>query len=191
MESITNFLLPLGGKIWDSAPLLTAVVVLFVSFLISGLLLDRANRKLPPGPWSWPIVGAFWSFYHSRPVHQVFPDLSKVYGPMFHLRFGSSHIICVSGQSLAVEVPKTQDQIFSSRLLTGFGKHFNNYQDMAFSPAGANHTSLRKVSTTFSSNAKVESFACIREADIINLLSTIFRVRPSRAGYITKGVLRV
>eukprot|EP00249_Psilotum_nudum_P021984 c28328_g1_i1 orf=371-1933(+) len=82
------------------------------------------NGKRPRGPLPLPLLGHAHLMYGSLP-HQALSSLSKRYGPLLHLRFGSTRSVVVSSACLAKEVLKTQD--------VNTAQHFRSYAQEIFS----------------------------------------------------------
>ncbi|XP_052166913.1 cytochrome P450 750A1-like [Oryza glaberrima] len=70
---------------WPS--LLVIVLAAVVFFLATILRHGRRAYRLPPGPKPWPIIGNL-NFIGALP-HRSIHELSKRYGPLIQLRFGS------------------------------------------------------------------------------------------------------
>ncbi|CAI0455594.1 unnamed protein product [Linum tenue] len=77
-----------------------------------------ATASLPPGPRGLPIVGylPFLMFNGKNiPLHRQFTHLAAQYGPIFKIRVGSQLQVVVSSPSLAKQVLRDNESIFSSR----------------------------------------------------------------------------
>nr|WNT94917.1 26-hydroxylase CYP18A1 [Lymantria dispar] len=83
--------------------LLVAGTALLVSRL---MLLVRELRKLPPGPWSPPVVG-YLPFLGVR--HKTFLELSRNYGPLFSARLGNQLTIVLSDYKLIREAFRREE----------------------------------------------------------------------------------
>uniref|UniRef100_A0A0E0B3H5 Cytochrome P450 n=1 Tax=Oryza glumipatula TaxID=40148 RepID=A0A0E0B3H5_9ORYZ len=70
---------------WPS--LLVIVLAAVVFFLATILRHGRRAYRLPPGPKPWPIIGNL-NLIGALP-HRSIHELSKRYGPLIQLRFGS------------------------------------------------------------------------------------------------------
>lgn len=97
----------------------TAVVVLWLAALV------REIRKLPPGPWSPPVVG-YLPFLGVR--HKTFLALARNYGALFSTRLGNQLTIVLSDYKLIREAFRREE--FTGRpstplmhTLDGLGKY--------------------------------------------------------------------
>ncbi|KAL0355579.1 UNVERIFIED_CONTAM: cytochrome [Sesamum radiatum] len=72
-----------------------------------------ASCKLPPGPRPFPIIGNF--LHLGQKPHESLAELSKTYGPLVHLKFGTVDTIVVSSPEMAKEILHKHDQACSGR----------------------------------------------------------------------------
>lgn len=85
-------------------PLLLTVVVTFLMMRLISLV--RESRKLPPGPWSLPVVG-YLPFLGVR--HKTFLELAKSYGALFSTRLGNKLTIVMSDYKLIREAFRREE----------------------------------------------------------------------------------
>uniref|UniRef100_A0A0D9XE53 Uncharacterized protein n=1 Tax=Leersia perrieri TaxID=77586 RepID=A0A0D9XE53_9ORYZ len=151
----------------------------FLSVVLATILLlktilgrSRSSRRynLPPGPKPWPIIGNL-NLVGTLP-HRSIHDLSKKYGPIMSLRFGSFPVVVGSSVEMAKFFLKTHDVVFTDRPKTAAGKHTTyNYSDITWSPYGAYWRQARKMCLTELFSAKrLESYEYIRAEEIRALL---------------------
>ncbi|XBI51888.1 hypothetical protein VPH35_034345 [Triticum aestivum] len=78
------------------------------------LFTKPAKKRLPPGPWTLPIIG---SLHHvvSRLPHRTMMELSRRHGPLMLLRLGEVDTLVVSSAEVAELVMKTNDLVFADR----------------------------------------------------------------------------
>ncbi|KAK6781290.1 hypothetical protein RDI58_023474 [Solanum bulbocastanum] len=155
-------------------PLFVALVIIIIlSFLLTK---TKRNGKdiLPPGPLGLPFIGNLHQFDGLTP-HLYFWKLSKKYGKIFSLKFGSSPVVVISSAKLAKEVMKTQDLAFCSRPSTRCQQKYSyNAQDIAASPYNDNWKELRKICVGhLFSPKKVQSFIPIREDEVSRMIKKI------------------
>uniref|UniRef100_A0ACD5XTP4 Uncharacterized protein n=1 Tax=Avena sativa TaxID=4498 RepID=A0ACD5XTP4_AVESA len=148
-----------------------AVVLATVLFLAT--ILRRGGRRsyrLPPGPKPWPIIGNL-NLMGPLP-HRSIHALSKRYGPLMYLRFGSFPVVVGSSAEMAKFFLKTHDAVFIDRPKTAAGKYNTyNYSDITWSPYGAYWRQARKMCLTELFSAKrLESYEYIRSEEMRALL---------------------
>ncbi|KAG8056890.1 hypothetical protein GUJ93_ZPchr0002g25436 [Zizania palustris] len=155
---------------WSSsfpAIALAVVVFLVVTVLHRG---HRASYKLPPGPKPWPIIGNL-NLIGALP-HRSIHELSKRYGPLMQLRFGSFPVVVGSSVEMARFFLKTHDDVFADRPRTAAGKHTTyNYSDILWSPYNAYWRQARRMCfTELFSARRLESYKHIRAEEVRALL---------------------
>uniref|UniRef100_A0ACD6AGG6 Uncharacterized protein n=1 Tax=Avena sativa TaxID=4498 RepID=A0ACD6AGG6_AVESA len=102
------------------------------------------GAPLPPGPRGWPVLGNLPQL--GGKTHQTLHELTKVYGPVLRLRFGSSVVVVAGSAAVAEQFLRTHDAKFSSRPPNSGGEHMAyNYQDVVFAPYGPRWRAMRKV----------------------------------------------
>ncbi|CAD6219070.1 unnamed protein product [Miscanthus lutarioriparius] len=147
-------------------------VVLATVMLLKAILGRRNGRvyNLPPGPKPWPIIGNL-NLMGALP-HRSIHELSRKYGPLMQLRFGSFPVVVGSSVDMAKFFLKTHDVVFTDRPKTAAGKYTTyNYRDITWSPYGAYWRQARKMCLTELFSAKrLESYEYIRAAEVRALL---------------------
>ncbi|KAH9667536.1 cytochrome P450 83B1 [Citrus sinensis] len=111
------------------------LILILLSLPISLLFLLRKHKKtFPPGPPGLPIIGNIHQYDTSNPPRYLW-ELSKKYGPLMYLRFGSLPTLIISSAKMAKEVMRTNDLQFSGRPnLTGQKAFSYKHIDVAFTP---------------------------------------------------------
>lgn len=130
--------------------------------------------KLPPGPKPWPIIGNL-NLIGPLP-HQSLHKLSRQYGPIMQLKFGSFPVVIASSAQMAKQFLKTHDHIFASRPQTAAGKYTTyNYSNITWAPYGPYWRQGRKIylSELFSSK-RLESYEYIRVEERRAFLSRLY-----------------
>lgn len=119
-----------------------AIVVLFSFFLTN--LRRKKPLNLPPGPKPWPVIGNL-NLIGPLP-HRSIHQLSKKYGPIMQLKFGSFPVVIASSLEMAKVFLKTMDANFTGRTKTAAGKYTTyNYSDIAWAPYGPmDHTGAKR-----------------------------------------------
>uniref|UniRef100_A0ACD5UWC1 Uncharacterized protein n=1 Tax=Avena sativa TaxID=4498 RepID=A0ACD5UWC1_AVESA len=156
------------------------------------LLLGRGCRKsynLPPGPNAWPIIGNL-NLIGTLP-HRSIHALSRQYGPLLQLRFGSFPVVVGSSVEMAKFFLKTHDVSFTDRPKTAAGKHTTyNYCDITWAPYGAYWRQARKMCLTELFSAKrLESYEYIRTEEVLALVSGLHQASSSRRVVVLKDYL--
>nr|QNS29942.1 cytochrome P450 [Nothapodytes nimmoniana] len=128
---------------WDiSTVTLLAAAVIIISKLTTDYL--RPKRKSPPGPKPWPIIGNL-NLLGNTP-HQALHQLSRTYGTIMQLKFGSFPVVIASSPEMAKQFLKTYDHVFCSRPATAAGKYTSyNYSDMTWAPYGPYWRQARRI----------------------------------------------
>nr|XP_016462768.1 PREDICTED: premnaspirodiene oxygenase-like [Nicotiana tabacum] len=167
-------------------------LLIFFSFLF--VLLDKRNKskqqKLPPGPWTLPLIG---SIHHLRGAfpHRTLRKLARKYGPIMYLQLGEIPAVVISSPIMAKQVLKSHELAFTSKpQLTSIAINTYNYKDIAFAPYGDNWREMRNICVTELLSAKmVKSFSSIRNDEISSLVSSIRSMNGSVVN-VTKEILR-
>ncbi|KAF8779771.1 hypothetical protein HU200_002273 [Digitaria exilis] len=135
----------------------------------------RHAHKLPPGPKPWPIIGNM-NLLGDLP-HRSIHELSKRYGPLMQLRFGSLPVLIVSSPEMARHVLKTHDAAFSDRPRFAIGRYTAyDCSDVLWSPYGPYLRQARKICTAELFSAKrLESFEHVRDEEVRVLLRGLHR----------------
>ncbi|XP_059627538.1 probable (S)-N-methylcoclaurine 3'-hydroxylase isozyme 2 [Cornus florida] len=99
--------------------------LILLPFLLTFLILKsiKAAPKgppLPPGPYSWPIIGNL--FQMGKSPHVTLAKLAKVHGPLMSLRYGAQLVVVGSSPEAAAEILKINDRALSGRMVP------NSYQ---------------------------------------------------------------
>lgn len=132
------------------------------------------KNVLPPGPWTLPIIGSIHHLIGSLPHHSL-RTLSKIYGPIMHLKLGEVSTIVISSPEFAKEILKTYDTIFAQRPHQ-IGADIMCYgsTDIATAPYGTYWKQLRRLcSQELLCTKRVRSFQSIREEEVSNLIKCI------------------
>ncbi|KNA26126.1 hypothetical protein SOVF_000430 [Spinacia oleracea] len=136
--------------------------------------LCRRKLNLPPGPKPWPIIGNF-NLIGSLP-HRSLHELSKKYGPLMMLKFGSVPVLVGSSVKMAKLFLKTHDVVFAGRPKTSAGKYTTyNYSDITWSQYGPYWRQARKMCLMeLFSVKRLESYEYIRIEELNSVLKGLF-----------------
>ncbi|GMN32340.1 hypothetical protein TIFTF001_003622 [Ficus carica] len=77
----------------------------------------KASKSLPipPGPFSWPIIGNPLEI-GENPLATL-TQFGQIYGPLFSIKLGSQRVVVASSSAVAMEILKTQDRLLSGRFV--------------------------------------------------------------------------
>ncbi|CAL4999171.1 unnamed protein product [Urochloa decumbens] len=160
-------------------PLLVTFLAMVLATVIlrtlkSSTLFRRRVYNLPPGPRPWPVIGNF-NLIGALP-HRSIHELSKKYGELVHLRFGSFPVVVASSADMARLLLKTHDLLFLDRPRTAAGKHTTyDYADITWSPYGAYWRHARRIcATQLFSPARLASFEHVRADEVHSLVRGLF-----------------
>ncbi|KAL3342791.1 hypothetical protein AABB24_026702 [Solanum stoloniferum] len=131
------------------------------------------SNKLPPSPAKLPIIGNLHQL-GSLP-HRSLHKLSKKYGPVMLLHFGSKPVIVASSVDAARTIMKTHDLVWSNRPKSSIADRlFYGSKDVAFSPYGEYWRQIKSITVLhLLSNKRVQSYGDIREEEISNIIVKI------------------
>ena len=104
---------------------LAASVLVLMVLLALVRLARRRLSTLPPGPWSWPVVGILPKI--DKEFHLFLADYAKTYGKLFTCRMGQQNMLVISDHKLVKKIMQRRE--FSGRpkselmsLLGGYGE---------------------------------------------------------------------
>ncbi|XP_059293738.1 geraniol 8-hydroxylase-like isoform X1 [Lycium ferocissimum] len=143
-----------------------------LSFLYTlAKLTSKGNKKLPPGPSPWPIIGNL-HLLGAKP-HISLANLAKIYGPIMSLKLGQITTVVISSSTIAKQVLKNQDQVFSGRFVPNALQAHNHYKfSVPWLPVCPQWRTLRRILNTniFSSN-RLDANQHLRSQKVKELLA--------------------
>ncbi|KAF9599840.1 hypothetical protein IFM89_001786 [Coptis chinensis] len=134
----------------------------------------KANPPLPPGPWGLPLVGNLFSL--ESDLHPCLANLSKRYGPIMKIKLGTRVCIVINSASVAKEVFKDHDTIFSNHDISpvAYAGTWSG-TDMVFSPYGEHWRMLRKICVReLLSNSQLEALYYHRRREVRNMVIQMY-----------------
>ncbi|XP_034570373.2 flavonoid 3'-monooxygenase CYP75B4 [Setaria viridis] len=161
--------------------LAVSVVICYVLFWKQ--VATRKRAPLPPGPRGWPVLGNLPQL--GGKTHQTLHEMTKVYGPLLRLRFGSSDVVVAGSAPVAEQFLRAHDANFSCRPPNSGGEHMAyNYQDVVFAPYGPRWRAMRKVCAVnlFSARA-LDDLRAVREREAALMVRSL-----AAAGQATAAV---
>ncbi|OMO70651.1 Cytochrome P450 [Corchorus olitorius] len=134
------------------------------------------NRGLPPSPaFSLPIIGHLHLI--KPPLHRTLAQLSKQYGAILFLKFGSRPVLVVSSLSAVEECFTKNDIIFANRPRLLAGKHLGcDYRTLVWSSYGDHWTNLRRIAALeILSSTRIQKYAGVRMDEVRSLILRLYR----------------
>ncbi|XP_054802439.1 cytochrome P450 CYP736A12-like isoform X2 [Prosopis cineraria] len=154
--------------------LLAAFLFLTVSLLLlSHLNPTRRNRKQPPGPPAWPVIGNLHLL--GNLPHRSLHSLAKRYGPIMSFRLGQVPAVIVSSPEAAELVLKTNDAVFASRPKTQASEcQYYGSKGLILSEYGPYWRSMRKLCVwQLLTASNVEKSGAIRREEVGEMVKSI------------------
>ncbi|KAM7507010.1 hypothetical protein LguiA_017463 [Lonicera macranthoides] len=125
---------------------ITLDLLISLTFLHIFLSLVRSfkNRRLPPGPTPFPIIGNLLKL--GDQPHKSLAKLAKVHGPIMSLKLGTTTTVVISSSTAAKEILQKQDLAFSTRSVPdALHAHDHSKYSVAWLPVLNRWRSLRKI----------------------------------------------
>ncbi|RDX60627.1 Cytochrome P450 81E8, partial [Mucuna pruriens] len=151
--------------------ILVNILYLLVFLITLKLLFFRKRFKNPPpSPPSLPIIGNLYQV--KQPIHRTLHELSRKYGPIFTLQFGSQPVLVVSSASAAEECFTKNDIVLANRFLSSKTKYLGfNHTIITAASYGDHWRNLRRISSLeILSTHRLNSFLGIRKDETAKLL---------------------
>ncbi|PKI79359.1 hypothetical protein CRG98_000237 [Punica granatum] len=155
---------------------LSALIFITLFLLSKSKLLKSSHkraRNLPPRPPSLPFVGHLHLI--KEPVHRSLERISRRYGPVISLSFGSLPVVVFSSQSAVEECFGKNDVIFTNRpRIEGWRELSYNFTTMASASYGPLWRNLRRISfLEIFSASRLNSFLGIRLKEVRFLVKNL------------------
>ncbi|EFJ06131.1 hypothetical protein SELMODRAFT_448922 [Selaginella moellendorffii] len=101
-----------------------SLLLVLLLVIVTSRWFFRKPSDLPPGPFSLPVIGCL---HLIGPLpHVSLHELSRKYGGIMHLKFGTVPFVVVSSEEAAKELYKYRGLEFASKVPTIAGRHFGN-----------------------------------------------------------------
>ncbi|XP_052209096.1 flavonoid 3'-monooxygenase CYP75B137-like [Diospyros lotus] len=152
----------------------SALIALFLWWVVHRKSRTRRQPPLPPGPFGLPLVGNLP--FLDPELHKYFAKLARDYGPILSLRLGMKLGIVVSSPSLAREILKDQDVTFANRDVLAAAKEASyGGSDIAWSPYGPEWRMLRKVCVReLLGNASLDAVYALRRRELRRTVNYLY-----------------
>ncbi|XP_012851894.1 PREDICTED: premnaspirodiene oxygenase-like [Erythranthe guttata] len=108
--------------------------------------LGKRTPPLPPGPRGIPILGYLPFIGRSNNLFPKLTELGHKFGPIFKLNLGRKLCVVINSPSLAKEIVRTKDAVFSNRdaSVANLAASYNA-SDVVFSETNSRWATMRKV----------------------------------------------
>ncbi|KAG5132865.1 hypothetical protein JHK82_024053 [Glycine max] len=163
--------------------LLSYSLLFLVLFLtLKSLFQSRKLRNLPPGPPPLPIIGNLNLL--EQPIHRFFQRMSKEYGNIVSLWFGSRLAVVISSPTAYQECFTKHDVALANRLPSLSGKYiFYNNTTVGSCSHGQHWRNLRRITALdVLSTQRVHSFSGIRSDETKRLVQRLL-AKNSKEGF--------
>ncbi|KAL0012517.1 hypothetical protein SO802_007625 [Lithocarpus litseifolius] len=149
------------------------LIIPLVWLSIRVLTSKLASQTLPPGPKPFPIIGNFLEL--SNLPHRDLAKLSKTYGPLMTLKFGSITTIVISSPNLAKEALQKNDQAFSSRTVPDMARVFDHHEfSIGWLPTNSKWKNLRKAcATQIFATQRLDATQALRQTKVQELIDHV------------------
>ncbi|KAK0593189.1 hypothetical protein LWI29_032587 [Acer saccharum] len=158
----------------DTTIFYSCLSLLFLIFAFKTLFRSNARYKnLPPSPPSIPIIG---HLHLLKPLmHRAFHDLSKKYGQIISLKFGSRLVVVVSSSTAAMECFTKNDVVLANRPDLQSSKYLAyGGTTLANSSYGEHWRNLRRIcAIEILSTNRLNKFQAIRKDEVKQLLKKL------------------
>ncbi|GMN34487.1 hypothetical protein TIFTF001_004710 [Ficus carica] len=152
---------------------LTLIIFLFAFKLFRKAI--KPHKNLPPSPPSFPVIGHLHLL--KIPLHRTLCGLSRKYGPVFSLWFGSRLVVVVSSPSVVEECFTKNDIVLANRPPLLLTKHLGyNQTTVSTAPYGDHWRNLRRIGAIeIFSASRLKMFSGIRRDETKRLLIKLSR----------------
>ncbi|KAG8377457.1 hypothetical protein BUALT_Bualt08G0035000 [Buddleja alternifolia] len=150
---------------------LTSLALLgcFVCACFYVLVSNSRRRKLPPGPYPFPIIGNILQL--GQNPHHSLANLSKIYGPIMYLKFGSMNTIVITSPKMAKTILQKHEHAFTRRSQMEVTQVLGHDQlSLIFGPAGDEWRRLRNICKEHMfSNICLDASQGLRQKELLKL----------------------
>ncbi|XP_027152193.1 cytochrome P450 71A3-like [Coffea eugenioides] len=142
-------------------PVALLLLALFLRFYAS----SKPQQRLPPSPSKFPVVGNLFKL--GLYPHRKLQSLSRKYGSLMLVHFGSKPVVIASSADAACEILRTHDLVFANRPKTSMSDRLlYGSKVIAASPYGEYWRQVRSICVLqLLSHKRVQSFRFVREEE--------------------------
>ncbi|KAK9214237.1 hypothetical protein WN944_006225 [Citrus x changshan-huyou] len=158
--------------------IVTSIAVVVLAAVIIGLTKTKAKKAtappLPPGPRGLPLVG--YLPFLGTDLYKSLTKLAEAYGPIYKFWLANKLFVVVSSSSIAKEMVRDKDTIFSNRQTTvATLTPTLGGNDIVFSPYGAQWRRLRKAMVgEMMTNSSLDSCSDLRKQVLKNTIRDLY-----------------
>nr|XP_027125377.1 cytochrome P450 71A2-like [Coffea arabica] len=147
---------------------------------------SKPQKKLPPSPPKLPIIGNIHQL--GLLPHRSLQSLSRKYGPLMLLHFGSKPVLVASSADAASQIMKTHDLVFSNRPKSSVkDRLFYGSKDVVFTPYGEYWRQAKSICVLhLLSNKRVQSYQHVREEETSLMIKKISQMCSSSPVNLTE-----
>ncbi|XP_039905634.1 cytochrome P450 2K1-like [Simochromis diagramma] len=117
--------------LFSPTTMLGAVVLVLVLYLVSIIFISKEKRNEPPGPRPLPLLGNLLQLDLKRP-HKTLCELSKKYGSVFTLYFGTNKVVVLAGYETVREALVNYAEEFGERNISPILNDINRGHGILF-----------------------------------------------------------
>ncbi|XP_026020720.1 cytochrome P450 2K1-like [Astatotilapia calliptera] len=132
--------------LFSPTTMLAAVVFLLVLYLVSIIFISKEKGNEPPGPRPLPLLGNLLQLDLNRP-HKTLCELSKEYGSVFTLYFGTNKVVVLAGYETVREALVNYAEEFGERNISPILNDINRGHGILFAN-GESWKELRRFALT-------------------------------------------
>ncbi|KAK1429084.1 hypothetical protein QVD17_11284 [Tagetes erecta] len=180
------------SEIINIVPITLLILAMIICFKFKILTSSNGAPSLPPGPYSFPIVG-YLPFLGSD-LHKQFTNMAHTYGPIFKFYVGSKLHVVINTPDLAKVVVRDQDEIFANHNLTVAASIITyGGQDIAWAQNNSNWRNLRKIFVhEVLSNKNLDACGPFRRNEVRKTIKNVFckvgaQVNISEIAFVTEA----
>ncbi|KAA1473576.1 cytochrome P450 [Dentipellis sp. KUC8613] len=158
--------------------ILYASLALFLLALFYARSIGRRERRLPPGPPTFPILGNIHQFPKSY-SHLKFTEWARQYGGIFSLKVSSQTIVVVADRQIARDLLEAKGASTSSRPPSHFGEIVTGSRNMVLMPYSHDLRRVRRLAHTMLSRDACDRHSPIQTAEATQLMYDFLK-QPDR-----------
>ncbi|KAI3735268.1 hypothetical protein L6452_14760 [Arctium lappa] len=161
-------------------PLLALIIVVGIIIKAAAAAAARTHRQnLPPGPYSWPIIGNVPHML--KGPHIYLTQLARSYGPLCSVKLGTHLFVVGSSPMAATEIMRAHDRLPTYRWVPKAGQDGLQQYSLIWATECTHHWKLlRSLCRTELFSAKgLESQSCLREKNVDSMVGFLKRKQGS------------